>query len=164
MGKSKEAPIAVEVQNGHLVPADAWAQEEIQRLPRGTRFHCYLTIAKSAVDDEHGRLLTRYMVGIGELFDWMPNTGPGTEFPTATQLRHHILREIGFCTTWPQRNGSVKKEPLSMQRDRMLFEDLQVCLELTREYVGRWTEELTGERMEPWERWENEHPQQGGAS
>ena len=60
MGKTKEAPIAVEVQDvaGRrvMVPADAWAQEELAALPRGVRFHVYITIAKSAVDDEHGRL------------------------------------------------------------------------------------------------------------
>ena len=166
--KTKESPIAVVVQdiNGRrgFFPADAWAAEELDRLPRDTRFHCYLTLAKSAVDDEHGRLLTRYMTGIGELFDWLPNTGPGTPFPTATHVRKHILNEINFCELHPQRDGTVRKIPLSMQRDKMEFADLQVCFELTREYVGRWTEELTGERFEPWERYENEHPPQGAPS
>ena len=160
--KSKEAPIAVEVQDvaGRrvMVPADAWAQEDMAALPRGVRFHVYITIAKSAVDDEHGRMLTRYMTGISELYDWLPNTGPGTDFPTANHVRKYILREIGFCEQHPQRDGTVKRTALSMQRDKMEFADLQICFELTREYVGRWTEELTGERFEPWEKWELEHP------
>lgn len=160
---NKEAPITVEVfelPNGRrgLFPVDAWSQDDLAKLPRRTQFHAYLTIAKSLVDDEHGRMLTRYMTGIGELYDYLPNTGPGTEMPTATHVRHHILREINFCTLHPRRDGSVGKEPWSMSRDRMSFEDLQICFELTREYVGRWTEELTRERFEPWEKWELEHP------
>lgn len=160
MSKTREAPIALEVRGGRLMPADAWAEEEIAKLPNGMRFNCYLTIAKSAVDDEHGRLLTRYMAGIGELFDWMPNTGPGTDFPTATHLRREILKQIGFCETWPQRDGSIRKEAHSMAREKMSFEDLKICFELTRLYVGAWTEHLTGERFDPWQRWEDEHPQQ----
>lgn len=163
MAKGKEAPIAVEVREiagvRGFFPADAWAAEELDKMPRNTRFHVYVTLAKSTTDDEHGRMLTRYMTGIGELYDWLPNTGPGTEFPTATQLRHDILRNIGFCTTWPQRDGSVKKDPLSMQRDKMSFEDLQICFELTRAYVGAYTEAVAGERFEPWEKWEQDHPQ-----
>jgi hypothetical protein len=155
---NREAPIAVTVENGRLVPADAWAAEEIAKLPRGARFNAYLTLAKSAVDDEHGRLLQRYMAGIAELYDWLPNTGPGTEFPTATQLRREILKQIGFCETWPQRDGSIRKEAMSMSRDKMSFADLQICFELSRHYVGAWTEALTGERYEPWERWELDHP------
>lgn len=156
--KTKEAPIAVEVRNGALAPADAFAQEEIDKLPRGARFHAYLTLAKSAVDDEHGRLLTRYMAGIGELFDWLPNTGPGTEFPTATHLRKYILKELGFCEVWPQVDGSQRREAHSMSRDKMSFADLTVCMELTRAYVGAYTEAVAGERFEPWERYEQEHP------
>lgn len=156
----REAPIAVLMEGGRLVPADAIAQEAIERLPRGTRFHAYLEVAKSTVDDEHGRLLSRYMTGIGELYDWLPNTGPGTEFPTAKQLRTHILKEIGFCELHPFRDPALepRKEALSMQRDKMSFEDLQICFELTRLYVGAWTEALTGERFEPWEKWEQENP------
>jgi len=161
MSKSKEAPIAVEVRSGALIPADAWAAEEIEKLPRGTRFHCYLTIAKSAVDDEHGRLLSRYMTGMQEVFDYLPNTGPGTEYPTANHLRRMILCELGFCITHPQRDGSVKKEAQSMARDKMDFAELQVCFEMTRTYVGAYTEAVTGKRYEPWQEWEDAHPPQG---
>ena len=166
MGKTKEAPIAVEVQDvaGRrvMVPADAWAQEELAALPRGVRFHVYITIAKSAVDDEHGRMLTRYMMGISELYDWLPNTGPGTEFPTATHLRRFILIELGFCETWPQRDGTVRRQAHSMARDHMSFEDLSACLEMTRTYVLAYTEAVTGTAFEPWKRWEDEHAT-GGA-
>lgn len=159
---NKEAPIAVEVRSfGNVdafVPCDAWAAEELSKLPKGVRFHGYFTIAKSSVDDEHGRLLTRYMAGIGELYDWLPNTGPGTDFPTATHVRHEILKQISFCVMHPQKDGTIKREPWSMARDKMSFEDLKICFELTRMYVGAWTEALTGARYEPWQKWEDDHP------
>lgn len=157
MTKAREAPIHVEVRDGHLVPSDAWAAEEVAKLPRGARFNCYLTLATADPDDEHGRLLSRYMTGIGELFDWLPNTGPGTAYPTANHLRKMILCELGFCHTHPQRDGSVRKEAQSMARDKMDFAELQVCFEMTRAYVGAYTEAVAGSRFEPWERYENEH-------
>lgn len=159
--KHKEAPVAVMVEGGHLVPADAFAQEEIEKLPRGARFHAYLTLAKAAVDDEHGRLLIKYMAGIRDLYDWLPCTGPGTEYPTPNHVRHEILKQINFCTLHPQRDGTVRKEPLSMARDALSFEDLQVCMELSRLYAAAWTEHLTGTRYEPWEEYEKAHPQAG---
>ena len=157
MAKMKEAPIAVEIRGGRIMPADAWAEEEIAKMPNGTRFNAYFTLAKSDVDDQHGRMLTRYMTGMSELFDYLPNTGPGTDYPTANHLRRMILCEIGFCVTHPQRDGSVKKEAQSMARDKMDFDELQVCFEMTRTYVGAYTEAVTGERWEPWEEWEKEH-------
>jgi hypothetical protein len=48
-----------------------------------------------------------------------------------------------------------------MARDKMSFSDLQICFELSRLYVGAWTEALTGERYEPWEEYEKAHPQVG---
>lgn len=158
MGKTKEAPIAVEIRGGRIMPADAWAEEEIAKMPNGTRFNAYFTLAKSDVDDQHGRMLTRYMTGMSELFDYLPNTGPGTDYPTANHLRRMILCELGFCVTHPQRDGSVKKEAQSMARDKMDFEELSVCFEMTRTYVGAYTEAVTGNRFEPWEKWEIEHP------
>jgi hypothetical protein len=154
----REAPIAVVVENGRLVPADAWAQDDIQKLPHGARFHAYLTLAVSDVDDEHGRLLTKYMAGIGDLYEWLPITGPGTDFPTATHVRKEILKQISFCEIHPRIDGTEKREPLSMSRDKMTFEDLQICFELTRLYVLAWTEHLTGKAYDPWKEWEDAHP------
>jgi hypothetical protein len=162
MSKAREAPIAVEHDgNGHLIPADVFAQEELLKLPRRARFNCYLTLAKADPDDEHGRLLNLYMAGIGLLYDNMP-TGPGTDFPTPTHLRRHILCEIGFCERIPQRDGAVKKIALSQSRDHMTLEDLRYCYELSIVYVLAWTERVLGEPVNPWELWKQEHPLPGG--
>lgn len=154
----REAPIAVMAVQGRLVPADVWAQEELLKLPAGTRFNAYLTIAKSDPDDLHGQLLKKYMAGITELFHWLPNTGAGTDYPTANHLRRKILVELGFCDTWPQRDGSIRKEAHSMSRDHMSFEDLQVCFELTRAYSLVLTKHLGGESYDAWLAWELAHP------
>jgi hypothetical protein len=154
----REAPIAVIVENRRLVPADAWAQDELAKLPQGVRLNAYLTIAKSDPDDAHGQLLKKYMAGINELFHYLPNTGPGTPYPTANHLRKRILIDLGFCETWPTIRGELRKEAHSMARDKMSYEDLQVCFELTRSYCLIMTERIAGERFDPWERWELEHP------
>lgn len=157
----REAPIAVTVENGRLVPADVWAQDEIEKLPRGARFNAYLTLAKSDVDDAHGQLLKKYMVGVNELFQRLPYTGPGTDFPTATHLRRHFLKELGFCEVWPQRDGTERREAHSMSRDKMSYEDLQVCFELTRTLVLGITRHVWGESYDPWLEYELLHPKPG---
>lgn len=154
----RDAPILVEVRKGALVPAERWAAEELAELPEGARFNAYLTIASSDQDDAHGLLLKKYMAGINELYDFLPVTGPGTQYPTRNKLRKEILKALGFCETWPQIDGSVRKEAHSMSRDKMSYADLQVCFELTRAYCLVLTEQLTGERFDPWKRWEDEHP------
>lgn len=157
----REAPITVIIENGRLVPADVYAQDDILALPNGARFNAYLTIAKSSDDDIHGQLLKKYMAGINELFHWLPNTGAGTDFPTPNHLRRHFLKTLGFCEVWPQRDGSERREAHSMARDKMSFADLQVCFELTRAYVLAYTEAVGHERFDPWEAYELAHPTPG---
>lgn len=154
----REAPIAVMVENGSLRPCDAWSVDELDKLPRGVRFNAYLEIAKSSVDDVHGQLLKKYMVGIDELHHWLPNTGAGTQFPTPNHLRRHILKELSFCDIWPQRDGSERREAHSMAREKMSYEDLQTCFELTRAYVLVYTEAVAGEAYDPWLAYEIAHP------
>lgn len=154
----REGSIAMIVENRRLVPADAWAQDELEKLPNGARFNVYVTLAVSDPDDAHGRLLAKYMAGMNELFDYLPNTGAGTQYPTMRKLRKTILEDLGFCTTHPRVDGSVKKEAVSMARDSMPYDELQVCFELTRAYALVLTERITGQRFDPWERYEREHP------
>lgn len=159
----REAPIAVEKRRARageigLFPVERWAEDELAAMPEGVRLNAFLTIAKSDPGDQHGQLLKKYMAGINELYDYLPVTGPGTDFPTATKLRREILKHLGFCEVWPQRDGSERREAHSMSRDAMSFEDLQTCFELTRTYCLELTERLTGTRFDPWKRYEDEHP------
>jgi hypothetical protein len=154
----REAPIAVEVRDGRLCGADPWAEDQIAKLPRGVRFNATLEVAVSRPDDEHGGLLNLYMAGISVLFDHLPITGPGTDYPTPTHLRRHILCEIGFCERIPQRDGTERRIADSMARDKMAFDDLQFCYELSQLYVLRMTEHYIGQPFDPWQLWKDQHP------
>ena len=143
--------IAVEMRDGRLIGADAWAAEQIAALPRGVVYNAVVTVARRTADDEHAGTLRFYMAGINLLYDSV-DTGPGTPFPTPRHLRKHILRDLGFYVAIPQRDGAMRKDVDSMALDKMEFEDLKLCLELSRAYcVATWG-------FDPWEEWKRQHP------
>lgn len=135
--------IAVTVQNGRLAALDAFAQEQIDKLPLGRLF-----IEIDTEEPEDG-VRNLYMAGIGVLFENIDDTGPGKQFPTTMQLRREILREIGFTDPIFRVDG-IKKDPRSMARGKMMYDELVVVLEVSRAYcVARWG-------FDPFEAWTDE--------
>lgn len=135
--------IAVRVEQGRLTALDAFGQEQIDKLPLGRLF---IEIDEEEAEDGVRNL---FMAGIGVLFDNIDGTGPGGEFPTPNSLRREILREIGFADPILRVDG-IKKEPRSMARGKMSYDELVVVLEVSRAYcVQRWG-------FDPFEAWKEE--------
>lgn len=141
--KIERIRIAVRVEQGRLGALDAWAQEQIDKLPLGRLF-----IEIDTEEPEDG-VRNLYMAGIGVLFQNVDGAGPGREWPTPIQLRREILREIGFTDPIFRVNG-IKKDPRSMARGQMSYDELVVVLEVSRAYcTARWG-------FDPFEAWTNE--------
>lgn len=147
---STRPPIAVLSQGGHLVPADAYAAEQIETLPRGARLNVQWTVARGGRDDEHTGQLRFYHAGIGLLFERA--IGYDTDTPTPRHLRQRIMKEIGFYVAIPQANGTIRKDAESMAMDKMELEDLKICLELSRTYC------VDHFGFDPWQEWAKLHP------
>jgi hypothetical protein len=134
---------AARIINGHVVADDPWSQEVVDKLPAGRMV--FEVHTEEAEDGIRGL----FFAGLKVLFDNV-ESGPGTEFPTPESLRREILREIGFCDPILRIDG-IKKEPRSMARGRMQYDELVVVLEVSRAYcMSRW-------QMDPWALWEAEH-------
>ena len=153
---SESVPIAATIEiaangNVRIAPIDQLADEQMRALPRGVRLDVTVKVSKQGPESEHAAMLRRYMAGINLLFD-AAVSGPGTEWPTPTHLRRTILKDLGFKLTYPRADGSVREEAQSMAIDRMPFDELKVCFELSRQYaVDRWG-------FDPWKTWEELHP------
>ncbi len=137
MSKKDAPPVerprfAARIINGHVVGDDPWSQEVIDKLPPGRMV--YEVFQEEAEDGVRGL----YFAGINMLFQNVDGTGPGGEWPTPESLRREILREIGFTDPIFRVDG-IKKEPRSMARGRMQYDELVVVLEVSRAYcVSRW--------------------------
>jgi len=137
--------IAVRVENGRMVAFDAWAQEQIDKLPLGRIF------IEIDTDEPEDGVRNLYMAGIGILFQNVDGAGPGGEWPTPDHLRREILREIGFAEPILRVDG-IKKEARSMARGKMSYEELVIVLEISRSYaVARWG-------FDPWQQWQDANP------
>lgn len=141
--KVERIRIPVHVQNGHLSALDAFGQEMIDKLPLGRLF-----IEIDTEEPEDG-VRNLYMAGIGMLFENIDDTGPGKAFPTKQSLRREIMREIGFADPILRADG-IKKDPRSMARGQMTYDELAIVLEVSRAYaLQRWG-------MDPWTMWTDE--------
>lgn len=141
--KVERIRIAVRVENGRLSALDAFGQEQIDKLPLGRLF-----IEIDTEEPEDG-VRNLYMAGIGVLFDNVDGAGPGGEWPTPNHLRREILREIGFAEPIMRVDG-IKKEPRSMARGHMTYDELVLVLEVSRAYcTARW-------KLDPFQSWADE--------
>lgn len=132
MTKPERQRIIVMVEGGKIVASDAWAQECIDKLPKG-RF-----VIEPDLDEAEDGVRNLFMAGIGTLFENTDGCGPGKTWPTTTSLRKFILKEIGFAEAVIRVDG-VKWVPVSMARGEMTYADLQTCLELGRAFcIDHW--------------------------
>lgn len=149
-----KAPIAVEVRNGHLVPADAYASEQIDALPRGARLNAAVTVARGGREDEHMGLLRLFWAGMNLLHANVDD--PERRYPTPAHLKKQMLLDLGFYSVI-QRIDGEKKDPDSISLEKMDLEDFRYLFELCKAYaVARFG-------FDPWTLWIEEKDAQKGS-
>ena len=149
-----KAPIAVTVRDGRLVPADAYAAEQIDSLPRDTRLNATITVARSGREGEQAGLLRLFHAGINLLFDNVDGAGPGGQWPTPRHLRREIFIGIGFFVEMQLANGT-RRDAESIALDKIDLEDFKYIFESCEAYVvKRWG-------WNPWQAWKEQNPLPG---
>lgn len=121
MTKTKP-PIFMQVENGRLVPVDAWAAEQVDALPRGKPLAVRVTTPRSL-----GRL-NWWWAGLGLMVDNLTDE-KRSMWPTARHMHEALLEAMGFVHRLYRIDGTFKTVPDSVAFENMEEEEFKEVFE-----------------------------------
>lgn len=144
---SAKAPIAVISYGKFLKPADAWASEQIDALPRNKRLNARITEQRSL------GALGWYWAGLALLVDNLDDA-EATRWPTSRKMHKLILEELGYFEKVYRIDGSFRTEVDSIAFDEMDEPEFRIVFEKARAFV------LKHWGWDPWQTWMDEREAQ----
>lgn len=140
------APIFIRVWRGHLVPADAYAQQQIDELGEGKEFNARLSRITATGREEREGMRGLWFAGLALLSQ---NT-EDKRYDTPENAYYSIMLDLGYCRPRWRRNGSVEMVPISTSDGSMSDEEMSILQERAREF---W---MRREGYDPWQTWQDE--------
>ncbi len=123
-------PIICRVENGRLVPVDAWGAEMMDALPRGKDLSVRVTSTRSI------GALNLYWAGLGLLVDNMDDETK-RRWPTSRKFHNTLMEEIGLTERIWRIDGTFRLVPDSIALDSMTEEDFKAYWESARALIFR---------------------------
>lgn len=119
------APIYMEFDGRGFVPADAYAQEQMQAFQRGDRFNVRLSKITARGKEERDGLRGLWWAGCELLSQQVDEL----HYDTKRKASNMILMSLGFVATKPKADGSVDIVPISTGEDVLDDEEMHILLE-----------------------------------
>lgn len=135
-----KAPIAVISDGRVLRPADAYAAEQIDALPRGDRLNARITQERSP-----GKLAL-YWAGLGLLSENLSEEHQA-RWPTARKLHNMLMEAHGYVEQIWRIDGTFRLVPDSIAMNNMEEAEFEQYREQARGFVVR------NFGFDPWEMW-----------
>lgn len=144
---STKAPIAVISYGKFLKPADAWAAEQIDALPRNKRLNARITEQRSLGQ------LGWYWAGLALLVDNFDDADR-EKWPNSRKFHKMVLEALGYFDKIWRIDGTYRIEVDSIAFDEMTEDEFQTAFEAVRAFVVKqWG-------YDPWDMWKAERDAQ----
>lgn len=129
--------IAVTFDGRSLVPADAWAAEQMSKLSKDVRLNAHLTKAKGT-HDVRASLNSIYWAGLGLMVENFDEQD-AQRWPTSRKLHTLLLETQGYVDRLWRIDGTYRIVPDSVAYDNMSDEDFSSYVEKARAFlVTHW--------------------------
>lgn len=123
--------ILMRKERGRLVPASAWAQEQLDALPEGKDLSVRVTQSRSL--SQLGLFWAGLALAVENFDDDMRQN-----FPSARKLYRAVLIALGYSDTIHRIDGSTMQVENSVAFDAMTQEEMNEFMELARGLFERW--------------------------